>query len=459
MRLFPPSEGDGFGFVPPQDIEAEMAVLGAMMLGEASTADDALTLLSPADFYREVHGEIFAAMRGLRDKREPVDAVTLQAELSRRKIYEQCGGVAYLMTLGDFTPTTANLPHYAALVKDASLKRQLQAFCMSAYRRVHTEPDTPAAELLEDAEQAVLALRPVEGQKSARFLREWMAEETTAIEERGFNAGALTGLSTGFFGLDHMLAGLQPSDLLILAARPSVGKTALAVDIMRSVVKSGAAVFFASLEMSGNQQAQRTLAAEGRVDANALRTGRMSEEDWRAITAAQERLHDGICIVDDDANQTPGSLGAACRRMKQKHALDLVIVDYLQLMNGGGGRRYENRNVEVSYISRSLKLLAKELGAPVLALSQLSRDIDKRADPRPQLSDLRDSGSLEQDADVVMFLHRELTEQEEKDLPKDAPVPTIVSVRKQRMGPTGDVKLGFVRRFARYDNWMEREQR
>jgi replicative DNA helicase len=256
-----------------------------------------------------------------------------------------------------------------------------------------------------------------------------------------------------------MLAGLQPSDLLILAARPSVGKTALAVDIMRSVVKSGAAVFFASLEMSGNQQAQRTLAAEGRVDANALRSGRMSEEDWRAITAAQERLHDGICIVDDDANKTPGSLGAACRRMKQKHALDLVIVDYLQLMNGGGGRRYENRNVEVSYISRSLKLLAKELGAPVLALSQLSRDIDKRADPRPQLSDLRDSGSLEQDADVVMFLHRELTEQEEKDLPKDAPVPTIVSVRKQRMGPTGDVKLGFVRRFARYDNWMEREQR
>ncbi|MES2461808.1 MAG: replicative DNA helicase, partial [Armatimonadota bacterium] len=307
-------------------------------------------------------------------------------------------------------------------------------------------------------------LRPKDGEETNHRLKMLMEPELDAIQARGQQSGSITGLETGFSSLDWMLSGMQPADFLLLAARPSLGKTALATAIAANVTKKGKTTQFFSLEMSRSQVVQRMLTAEGRVDSHRVRTGQLEHEDWEKLVAGSNRLWDGECLIDDNSLITPAYMRSVCRRTKAKHGLDLVIVDYLQLMNGGAGdgKPGENRNAELSDISRSLKLLGKEFGVPVFALSQLSRNVEKRENKRPMLSDLRDSGSLEQDADVVMFLYRESYQADGGTAadPEAAMKPdeTEVIIRKQRMGPTGTVKLGFVPAYARFEELADEEE-
>lgn len=440
---------------PPHDIQAEQAVLGAMMLGDGA-ADVGLELLTRNDFYRDVHAHIFDGMEALRVRSEPVDAVTLKDELHRTGILERIGGIAYLIQLGDAEFTTANLAHYARIVREKATLRRLIAVCGSLATLAYAEEETAA--LLERAEREMFALRPRDANPTRRPLQELLSAELSDIEARGkAQNGGITGLPTGFPCIDRKLSGLQRGDFLLLAARPSVGKSALASCIAANVTKGGGTTLFFSLEMSGPEITQRILTAESRVDSHAVRTGQLDERGWEWLLSGVQRLWDGHCFIDDNTQITPGYLRSECRRVRAEHGLDLVVIDYLQLMNGGGdGRAGENRNAELSQISRSLKLLAKEFDVPVLALSQLSRAVEKRENKRPLLSDLRDSGSLEQDADVVMFLHREGYAGDKPDESGSSnparPDPTELIIRKHRKGPTGTVNLLFLPQFARFEN-------
>ncbi len=452
--------------VPPHNLEAEMAVLGAMMLGGRASVERAVSLLMRADFYRDAHAHIYDAMTMLAGKGEPVDIVTLKDELQRRGVLDGIGGVGYLMQLDDIAFTIANLEHYAKIVSDkATLRRMIDAASEIATAAFAEADDADA--LIEQAEARFLAIRPQRGKDTARSLKQRAHDEMEAIEQRGRhrkesggstnNAGrAILGIPTGFHGLDWYLSGLKRANFILLAARPSVGKTALAACIAANVTRAGHAVALFTLEMSGQEMAQRILTAEGRVDSHSVSTGQMEPEDWKKILAGADRLCRGECIIDDNTTVTPAYLRAKLRRIQAEHGLDLVVIDYIGLMSSGGsgsGRRNETRNEELSQISRSLKLIAKEFDVPVLALAQLNRGVEQRTDKRPLLSDLRDSGSLEQDADAVMFLHRDSYQSDDAGARDNYQIdPTEVIIRKQRNGPTGTLQLGFTPAYARFEN-------
>jgi replicative DNA helicase len=450
-----------------------MAVLGSMLLGSRGAVERASTILSRDDFYRDAHRYIFEAMCDLAAKSEPCDIVTVKDALNRKGILDGVGGiggVGYLMQLGDIQFTTANLEFYAKIVSDKAILRRTIEACYDLATAAYGQ-EVEADALVEDAERRFMAIRPQRGADTAQSLKILARKELTALDERNAAISAaassadpidapspIAGISTGFHALDWYLSGLKPSDFILLAARPSVGKTALAACIAANVTKAGYTTAFFTLEMSREQMTQRILTAEGRVDSHAVRTGQMQSDDWKRILAGTDRLWRGECIIDDNTTVTPAYLRSKLRRIKAEHGLHVVIIDYIGLMtaNSGGsgsGRRNDTRNEELSQISRSLKLIAKEFNVAVIALSQLSRGVERRDNKRPILSDLRDSGSLEQDADVVAFLHRESYQTDAQAAHDDfKPDPTEVIIRKQRNGPVCTVHLGFTAAYARFDN-------
>ena len=434
--------------VPPHNLEAEESLLGSMLLSSDATAA-AIEICSAQDFYKPAHGHIFEAVVSLFERGEPVDAVTVTDELRRSTVLESIGDPALLVSLQANTPSVANAEHYARIVEEHSLLRRLIGVAGEISEIGYSVPEDVTA-AVDDAERMVFDLSERRTTDTIESLRDLIGPSLDRIEELASHGGRITGLPTGYADLDEILAGLQPASLTIVGARPAMGKTSFALGILSHVgtVLHRPALLF-SLEMGHLELTQRMLASEARVDAQRMRTGHLHDPDWAKVGAAVSRLSDATIFIDDNPNLTVMDIRARARRLRKKEGdLGVVVVDYLQLMTGRG--RAENRQVEVSEISRGLKILARELECPVVALSQLSRGLEARQDKRPMLSDLRESGSLEQDADVVLFIFRE--EQYDPDTPIDRRGMAEIIVAKHRNGPTGSAHLVFLNQYARFDN-------
>jgi replicative DNA helicase len=428
----------------PHNLEAERSVLGAILI-QNDAFNYAAVILSPRDFYRDAHRRIFEKMIQLNERGDAIDFVTLREELGRSGELEEIGGPAYIAALVDGLPHATNIEYYARIVREKSTLRSL---IYSANKIVSTayEAEFEANQILDEAEQAIFSIaedRVREGFVSMRTLAHASFE---TIEQAHARKQLVTGVPSGFADLDELTAGFQPGDLIIIAARPSVGKTALALNIAQSVgTKTHRTVGVFSLEMSKEQLFLRMLTSEAEIDGHRLRTGFLVESDWNRLPGALSTLSEARIFIDD----TPGigvlEMRAKSRRLMAEHGLDVLIVDYIQLMQGRG--RFENRTLELASISRSLKGLAKELNIPVIVISQLSRAPESRADHRPLLSDLRESGALEQDADVVILLFR--ADQYPDAKPEDERTVEL-NVAKHRNGPTGLIKLAFLKEQARF---------
>lgn len=429
--------------VPPQNIEAEQAVLGAVLL-ERDALVTALEILVPEDFYRQSHQRIFQVMADLAERDEPVDLVTVTAELTDRKLLEEVGGVTYLTDLANAVPTAANVEYYAKLVEEkAVLRRLIQTATHIASTGYASNEEV--ADIIAEAERRILSLSDKRTGKAFVPIRDVLLETFERIEMLYKNKGNISGIPSGYPDLDRMTSGFQKSDLIIVAARPSVGKTAFALNIAQNVAaRSGETVAIFSLEMSAVQLVQRMLCAESNIDSHKLRTGTMEDDDWEKLTMAIGTLAEAPIYIDDSAGTTVYDIRSKCRRLKAERSLGLVLIDYLQLINSRGYR--ENRQQEISEMTRALKNLARELDCPIIALSQLSRSVEQRQDKRPLLSDLRESGSIEQDADVVAFLYREDYYDPETD--KQNIVEIIIG--KQRNGPVGKVELVFLKNYNKF---------
>ncbi len=432
--------------IPPQAVEAERAVLGAMMLGEEAIGT-VVEFLDETCFYRDSNRRIFESVVSLYQKGEPADLVTVREELKSAGHLEAAGGELYLAELLDEVATTANVEYYARIVLEAAIKRKLINALTGVVGDAY-DTGEEAVDLLDRAEQTVFSLSERRLRTGARTLDEVLHDTFELIEKAHERKGGLSGVPTGFNLLDEKLAGLQPSDLIIIAGRPSMGKTAFALNVARNVAVDGnASVAFFSLEMSAHQLAQRMLCSEARLDIHAVRTGKLPPTDWQKLSMSVGPLADARIFIDDSATLSALEFRAKARRLKAEHDIGLIMVDYLQLMSGP---KVESRQIEITMISRALKALAKELNIPVVALSQLSRAVETRGgDRRPQLSDLRESGALEQDADVVLFMYRE--EYYNKEKPEIQGRAELI-IGKQRNGPVGMVPLMFHSEYARFDN-------
>jgi len=433
--------------IPPHQNEAEQSVLGGI-LQDNDTLSAALEILQGDEFYREAHRAIFRAVLELFERNEPVDLVTVADLLAERNALEKAGGPVYLASLVDSVPTATNVGAYARIVHGkAVLRRLIQganevlSLCYDRGKKLE--------EVLDHAERIIFSVTGHQLRTRYSPIQEVVKANIRIIEEFQGSRKMLTGIPSGYTGLDQLTAGFQKSDLIILAARPSMGKTALALSVARNVaLDHGVPVGFFSLEMSKEQLAMRLMCAEGRVDSNKIRTGFLSQQDCISLVSAAGHFMDAPIFIDDTPALTTMELRAKARRMMSEQGLGLVVVDYLQLMQSKGA---ESREKEISEISRSLKSLAKELGVPVMALSQLNRKVEERHDKRPQLSDLRESGSLEQDSDVVMCIYRDEVYNANTD---DKGVAEIL-VRKQRNGPTGEVRLSYLGAYTRFENLAE----
>ncbi|MCL6617544.1 MAG: replicative DNA helicase [Anoxybacillus ayderensis] len=417
--------------LPPQNIEAEQAVLGAILL-EPSALTTASEILIPEDFYRAAHQKIFRTMLQLSDRGEPVDLVTVTSELADANALEEIGGVSYLTELANAVPTAANVQYYAKIVEEKSILRRLIRTATSIAQDGYTREDE-VEDVLNEAERKILEVSQRKNTSGFQNIKDVLVQAYDNIEMLHNRKGEITGIPTGFIELDRMTAGFQRSDFIIVAARPSVGKTAFALNIAQNVAtRTGENVAIFSLEMGAQQLVMRMLCAEGNINAQNLRTGKLTPEDWGKLTMAMGSLSNAGIFIDDTPNIRVSEIRAKCRRLKQEQGLGMVLIDYLQLIQGSGRNR-ENRQQEVSEISRSLKALARELDVPVIALSQLSRSVEQRQDKRPMMSDLRESGSIEQDADIVAFLYRDDyydKESENKNIIE-------IIIAKQRNGPVG----------------------
>ena len=429
----------------PHNLEAEQSVLGAILIHNAAF-NVAAELVDSVDFFRDAHRRVFDKMVDLNERGQAIDLVTLKDELARSGDLDDAGGAAYIAALADGVPRSTNVEHYARIVKEKatlrSLIRSADRILAMAYQG-EEESDT----LLDRAEQEIFSI--AEGRIHTGFvpLSDLVQGSFTAIEQLQEHKGLVTGVPSGFVDIDNITSGFQPADLIIIAARPSMGKTSFVLNVAQHVgIKTDRAVGFFSLEMSKEQLFMRMLTAEGEVDSHRFRRGFLSERDYGRLSTALGRLSDARVFIDDTAGLGVLEMRAKARRLKAEHGLDLLVVDYLQLMQGRG--RFENRTQEIASISRALKGLAKELNVPVLALSQLSRAPESRSDRRPQLSDLRESGALEQDADVVMFIFRE---EQYDPTPENENLAEVI-VGKQRNGPTGTVKLAFLKQYTRFAN-------
>lgn len=431
--------------IPPQNVEAEQAVLGAMLLSHDAVIV-AMEKLQSQDFYRDVHRIIFEAMEHLHRENKEIDVITLPDELKRMKKLDDVGGLEYVLNLPNLVGSAANIEYYANIVAEKALARNLISTCTELTTEAYDgQKETEA--LLDDAERRILQLSDTKNRSdfaSVGAVVEVTLDKITKLYE---NKAGLTGLPTGFRDLDRMTSGLQPSDLILVAARPSMGKTAFTLNIAQNVgVRQHKTVAFFSLEMSQEQLVQRLLCQIAHIDSQKLRTGQLnSDEEWTRLTDACDKLYESPIYIDDTPGISVAEMRSKARRLKSEHGLDLIIVDYLQLMQG---RNAESRQQEISEISRSLKALARELKVPLIALSQLSRSVESRQDKRPMLSDLRESGALEQDADIVSFLYRE----DYYDKETENQHITEVILAKHRNGPVGSVKLYFKNEFTLFLN-------
>jgi len=440
------------GRVPPHDLEAEKAVLSALLLDNAAV-HTAFIEVRAEDFYHPAHRTLYAAMVALRDMNEPVDLHTLSDYLNRHKLLDRVGGTVALAEIADYETTAANVIHHARIVRDKAIKRRLIGTATEIVELGYDETDL-ADRLLDEAESKIFEIsrenarvtfRSLDGEIHSAF------DFLDALRERG---GELTGVPTGFRDFDKETGGLQKSELVIIAARPSMGKTAFALNIARNAAGLGKVVAFFSLEMSAQALVLRLLAAEGRVEANVFRSGYFSTHDYARLQQAASQLMHAPMLIDDSGAISVLEMKAKCRRIKSERGLDLVIVDYLQLAHGDG--RNDSREQEIAEISRSLKALAKELGIPVIALSQLNRGPEMREDKRPRLADLRESGAIEQDADVIAFLYRD--EVYNKNEGANLGLAEVI-IAKQRNGPTGSINLNFEARYTRFSDRTERDDR
>lgn len=422
--------------IPPQNVEAEQAVLGAMML-DHNAVIAAMEKLTPNDFYREVHRTIFEAMEHLHHENKEIDVITLPEELRRMKKLDDVGGIEYILSLPNLVATAANIEYHANIVAEKALARNLITTCTDLTVAAYDGEKEPE-DLLDDAERKILQLSENKNRGDFSPVGAVVEETLDKITKLYENKAGLTGLPTGFRDLDRMTSGLQPSDLILVAARPSMGKTAFTLNIAQNVgVRQHKTVAFFSLEMSQEQLVQRILCQISHIDSQKLRTGQLnSDEEWTRLTDACDKLYQAPIYIDDTPGISVAEMRSKARRLKSEHGLDLIVVDYLQLMQG---RNAESRQQEISEISRSLKALARELKVPLIALSQLSRSVESRQDKRPMLSDLRESGALEQDADIVAFLYRE----DYYDKETENQHITEVILAKHRNGPVGSIKLYF----------------
>jgi replicative DNA helicase len=429
--------------LPPQNIDAERSTLGSMLL-EKEAIEKGTEVLKPEDFYREAHRVIFEVIIHLSNKGEPIDIITVSEELTRRNMLDKVGGIAYLTALANAVPTAANIEYYAKIVAEKSLLRSIISVATNIVGMGY-EGTEEVNVILDEAEKQIFQITQRRNTKGFVSLRNILIETFERIEKLYESKGGVTGLPTGFTDFNRLTAGLQPSDLIILAARPSMGKTTFALNIAQSAsvdLKIPVVVF--SLEMSKEQLALKLLCSEAGVDNQRIRTGTLMDNDWPRLSHALGSLSEASMFIDDTPGISALEIRARARRIKAEHGLGLIIIDYLQLMQSK--TRSENRQQEVSEISRTLKSLARELYVPVIALSQLSRAVEQRTDKRPNLSDLRESGSLEQDADLVGFLYREDYYNPETD--KKGITELIIA--KQRNGPVGTVELLFQKEFSKF---------
>jgi replicative DNA helicase len=440
--------GDGLR-LPPHSIEAEQSVLGGLML-DSTAWDQIADRVAAEDFYRNDHKLIFEATAGLIERNQPCDAVTLSGHLESQGLLDQVGGLSYLGSLARDTPTAANIRAYADIVRERSVLRQLISAGDLIARNALEPEGREAREIVDDAERAVfeIAERGSRGKIGFRTVKSILPEVVNRIDELYHSDGTLIGISTGFKLLDDMTSGLQPGDLIIVAGRPSMGKTTLAVNMAENAAlgsKKSVAIF--SMEMSAEALTMRMISSLGRINQSNLRSGRLHEEDWPRIDSAMTQLGSANIFVDETPGLSPTEIRARSRRLKRERGLDLVVVDYLQLMQVPGNK--ENRATEVSEITRSLKALAKELKIPVIALSQLNRGVEQRVEKKPVMSDLRESGSIEQDADVILLIYRE--EFYEPNTTRKGIADIIIA--KQRNGPTGEVQLTFLGQYTKFENF------
>ena len=434
--------------VPPHSIEAEQAVLGGLMLD-----NEAWLLIAERvgeqDFYRNDHRLIFRAIGSLANDAKPYDVVTVAEWLESNGELDRAGGLPFIAALAEHTPSAANIAAYADIVRARSVLRQL----IHAGSRIADSAFVPEGrgveELLDNAERLVfeIAEQQARGRLGYRSIKQLLTGALDRIDELYVNQNPITGVATGYTDLDDLTSGLQRSDLVIVAGRPSMGKTAFSINIAEhAAIKDGLAVAVFSMEMPGEQLAMRMMSSLGRIDQHKVRTGKLGDDDWPRLTSAVQMLSETKMFIDDTPALTPGELRARCRRIAREHGLGLVVVDYLQLMQVPGTK--ENRATEISEISRALKAMAKELRVPVVALSQLNRSLEQRPNKRPVMSDLRESGAIEQDADVIVFIYRDEVYDEESDQKGIAEI----IVAKQRNGPIGTVKLAFRGQFTRFEN-------
>jgi replicative DNA helicase len=431
--------------VPPQNIEAEQSVLGSMLL-EKEAILSASEILKGEDFYKESHKKIFEVIMDLYDKNEPVDLITVSEELRKRNALEEIGGITYITALANSVPTAANVAYHAKIVKDKSIMRKL-IHVSTKLVSMGYEEGRDVEEVLDEAERMIFEIAQRRSMEGFASIRDVVIETFDMIEQLYKNKGRMTGVPTGFLDLDEMTSGFQPSDLIIIAARPSMGKTSFALNIAQyAAIREKVPVAIFSLEMSKEQLVQRMLCAEAHIDSHKLRTGNLDEDDWPKLARAMGPLSEAPIFIDDTPGINIMEMRAKARRLKAEKGLGLILIDYLQLMQGRGNS--ENRQQEISEISRSLKALARELRVPVVALSQLSRAPEMRQDHRPILSDLRESGSQEQDSDLVAFLYRD--EYYHPDTDKKNIAEVIIA--KQRNGPTGVIELVWLDKYTKFAN-------
>ncbi len=431
--------------IPPHNIEAEQSVLGCMLLSKDAIFV-AAERLKADDFYKESHRKIFNSMLELSENGEPVDLITLSELLRTKKIIEQVGGAVYLTALTEAVPTTSNISHYCNIVEEKSiLRRLIQA--SSNILSIAYESKDEVEDILDSAERMIFEIAQKRRVENYYHIKDILLSTFEHIEELYNSEGGITGVPTGFSDLDEITSGFQPSDLILIAARPSMGKTSFALNIAQNAaIRFGIPVAIFSLEMSKEQLVQRMLCSESNVDSHRLRTGRLQDEDWPRLARAMGPLSEAPIYIDDTPGITSLEIRAKARRLKLEKGLGLIIIDYLQLMSGRSNA--ENRQQEISEVSRSLKALARELSVPVVALSQLSRAPEMRADHRPVLSDLRESGSQEQDSDLVAFLYRDDYYNPDSDKKNIAEV----IIAKQRNGPTGTVELVWLSKYTKFAN-------
>ena len=443
--------------IPPQDIEAEQAVLGAIFL-DSDTLIDAMEIVTPRSFYRRSHQIIFQSMIQLSNRGEAIDLVTLKAEIEKSNALEDIGGISYLSELSQSTPSSASVSYYAKIVDDKSLLRQLIQTANQIVVKSFEQGEEVQA-IVDEAERSILEVSEKRNSTGFQSIADVLNQSIETIDRLAQNNEEITGLPTGYQALDKMTAGLQKEELIILAARPAVGKTAFALNIAQNVgTKTDKTVAIFSLEMGAESLVNRMLCAEGSIEASHLRTGQLNEEEWRNLIVAMGSLSRASIYIDDTPGIKISEIRARCRKLAQETGnLGLILIDYLQLIEGTGR---ENRQQEVSEISRQLKTLAKELKVPVIALSQLSRGVEQRQDKRPVLSDIRESGSIEQDADIVAFLyrddyyHREGDEEEEEQSNNNV---IEVIIEKNRSGARGTVELLFIKEYNKFSSLSPRD--